>query len=132
MFKIFLVLAVFSQVEARYESVCETIPSKIHLTKEEYSKSKELMRTCEEDVQINKCEGTCASGTQPSAMDRSGFTKDCKCCREGGYRERIITLTKCFDQDGLTLDGSLATMQVTLKEPEGCQCFPCGSELPSS
>ena len=37
---------------------------------EEYNKAKELMRTCEEDVELNKCEGSCASGTQPSAMDR--------------------------------------------------------------
>ena len=33
------------------------------------------MRTCEEDVELNKCEGSCVSSTMPSAMERSGFTK---------------------------------------------------------
>ena len=33
------------------------------------------MRTCEDDVALNKCEGTCASSIQPSAVERSGFTK---------------------------------------------------------
>merc|ERR1712002_661746 len=115
---------------SRYTSSCETIPSKIHITKEEYNKAKELMRTCEEDVELNKCEGSCASGTQPSAMERSGFTKDCKCCREGSYRERTITLHSCYDQDGHKLEGTLATMQVSIREPDGCKCFACGSELP--
>ena len=29
------------------------------------------MRTCEEDVELAKCEGSCVSSTQPSAMERS-------------------------------------------------------------
>ena len=83
---------------------------------EEYSKGKELMRTCEDDVDMSKCEGYCVSTTAPSAMDkwvtsvhfksltaviiitRSGFSKDCNCCRESGYRERTITLQSCYDQ----------------------------------
>ena len=42
---------------------------------EEYNQGKELERTCEEDVSLNKCEGTCVSGIKPSAIDRSGFSK---------------------------------------------------------
>ena len=38
--------------------------------------------------------------------------KDCKCCREVGYNERVVTLHSCYDQDGLRLEGSLAQMQV--------------------
>ena len=71
------------------------------------------MRTCEDDVDMSKCEGYCVSTTTPSAMDklswsleaimiiiitRSGFSKDCNCCRESGYRERTITLQSCYDQ----------------------------------
>ena len=37
---------------------------------EEYGPTKELVRTCEEDVELAKCEGSCVSSTQPSAMER--------------------------------------------------------------
>merc|ERR1711892_1132977 len=100
------------------------------LTKEDYNKEKEVVRTCEQDIDLNKCEGSCVSSTQPSALDRSGFKKDCKCCRESAYKERTLTLQNCYDQDGHKLDGTLGSMQVTLREPDGCQCFGCGSELP--
>ena len=53
------------------ESSCEKLPTRIHITKEEFSKAKELMRTCEEDVELAKCEGSCVSSTMPSAMERS-------------------------------------------------------------
>ena len=83
---------------------------------------------------------------------RSGFSKDCNCCRESGYKERTITLRSCYDMDGHKLEeGSQASMQVpghasrvtchvsrvtisllqvTIKEPSGCQCYKCGSALP--
>ena len=38
---------------------------------EEYSKAKILVRTCEDEVALSKCEGYCVSTTQPSAMERS-------------------------------------------------------------
>merc|ERR1711874_197368 len=114
----------------KLESNCEKLPTKIHITKEEFSKAKELMRTCEEDVELAKCEGSCVSSTMPSAMERSGFSKDCKCCREVGYNERVVTLHSCYDQDGVRLQGSLAQMQVTIKEPSECQCHKCGSSPP--
>ena len=49
-------------------------------------------------------EGVCA---------RSGFTKDCKCCRETGYNEKVVTLRRCYDQDGQLLQGALSQMQVS-------------------
>ena len=54
----------------KLESSCETVANRIHITKEEFSKAKELMRTCEEDIELMKCEGSCVSSTMPSAMDR--------------------------------------------------------------
>jgi len=113
---LFMVLAFIPTLMAiHYENNCETLPSKIHITKEEYGPTKELVRTCEEDVELAKCEGSCVSSTQPSAMERSGFLKDCKCCRESGYRERTLTLHNCYNGDGHKLEGGLGTMQVTIK-----------------
>ena len=123
-----LVMASFATLSmAKLESTCETLPSKIHITKEDFSKDKELMRTCEDDVEINKCEGSCVSTTMPSARERwdhnissfltnhkcfrSGFSKDCSCCRESSYNEKTLTLHNCYDQDGHKLEGSLAQMQ---------------------
>ena len=54
----------------KLESTCETMTNKLHITKEEFNKAKELMRTCEEDIELVKCEGSCVSSTMPSAMDR--------------------------------------------------------------
>ena len=46
---------------------------------------------------------------------RSGFRKDCRCCRESSYRERSVTLTLCYDQDGHKIEtGSMATLQVIM------------------
>ena len=116
---------------ADYENSCETVSSTIHLVKEEYSKGKELVRSCEDEVGLSKCEGYCVSTTAPSAMERSGFNKDCSCCRETSYSERTVTLRHCYDQDGHRLeDGGLSTMQVTIKEPAGCLCFKCGAAPP--
>merc|ERR1711997_489418 len=112
-----------------YESSCETLPSKIHLSKEEYNQGKELERTCEEDVSLNKCEGTCVSGIKPSAIDRSGFSKECHCCRETSYRDRVITLSNCYNEGGHKLTGPMGSMQVTIKEPDGCSCHECGKSF---
>ena len=34
-----------------------------------------LIRTCEENVAVNKCEGQCASSIYPSALNAYGFQK---------------------------------------------------------
>ena len=65
-----VMLTIISLARAEFESTCETLSSKLHITKEEYSKGKELLRSCEDDVPLNKCEGYCVSTTQPSAMER--------------------------------------------------------------
>ena len=67
-----LALSLVAGSRPRLESTCDSLTNKIHLTKEEFNKAKELMRTCEEDVELVKCEGACVSTTMPSAMDRSG------------------------------------------------------------
>merc|ERR1711894_796127 len=111
----------------RYESTCDTNPTDIHLTKDEYDGSTGLLiRTCEENVAVNKCEGQCASSIYPSALNAYGFQKECHCCRESRYRERSITLGSCYDSDGNRLTGSLATMKVTINEPMDCKCLECG------
>ena len=102
---------------AGYENSCETVSSTIHLVKEEYSQGKELVRSCEDEVGLSKCEGYCVSTTTPSAMERSGFSKDCSCCRETSYSERTVTLQHCYDPDGQRIEaGSLSTMQVTKRQ----------------
>lgn len=35
----------------------------------------QLVRTCEGDLAVNKCEGTCTSQLQPSVVKASGFLK---------------------------------------------------------
>ena len=113
---------------ASYENSCSPLSSRIQLVREEYSKGKELVRTCEDEVGLSKCEGSCVSTTTPSAMERSGFSKSCSCCRETNYAEKTVTLHRCYDQDGHRIEeGGLATMQVTIKEPAGCLCFKCGA-----
>jgi len=106
---------------------CETLPSEIHVTKEDIDKSTGLSRTCEQTVKVNKCEGQCSSSIQPSALNSHGFQKECHCCRESGYQQRTITLNHCFDGDGLKLSGAAGSMQVTVNEPVDCQCYSCGN-----
>merc|ERR1711971_380112 len=49
-----LALSLVTGSRPRMESTCDTLANKIHLTKEEFNKAKELMRTCEEDVELMK------------------------------------------------------------------------------
>ena len=115
----------------RYKSTCETIPSRIHITKDEYDSNSLLIRTCEEDAAINKCEGACASSLKPSAFKANGFQKECRCCRESSYRQRQLTLTSCFDGDGQRLTGQLGSLEVTVNEPTDCRCHECGGKRKS-
>ena len=126
-----LLITLLTSALTEYQNSCETLSTSLHLVKEEYSKGKELVRSCEDEVSMNKCEGSCVSTTRPSAMERSGFSKDCSCCRESSYTEKTVTLQHCYDEDGERIQsGSLASMQVTIKQPTGCLCFKCGSALP--
>ncbi|KAI8116354.1 Partner of bursicon [Lucilia cuprina] len=106
---------------------CETIKSEIHLIKEEFDELGRMQRTCNADVIVNKCEGLCNSQVQPSVITPTGFLKECYCCRESFLKEKIITLSHCYDPDGTRLTSQdMATMDIRLREPTDCKCFKCG------
>ncbi|KAF2367986.1 hypothetical protein FHG87_001270, partial [Trinorchestia longiramus] len=105
---------------------CETLPSTIHITQDEHDDSGRMIRQCEEDVVVSKCEGSCQSKVQPSVNTLSGFYKDCRCCRETSLRQREVVLTRCYDADGLQLAGPRSAMKVSLREPADCTCYKCG------
>ncbi|CAH0683051.1 unnamed protein product [Spodoptera exigua] len=109
------------------DEACETIPTEIHVTKEEYDDMGRLVRSCSGEVSVNKCEGMCSSQVRPSISAQTGFSKDCYCCRENYLRERLVTLTHCYDPDGVRLeDEDSAIMEVRLREPDDCKCYKCG------
>lgn len=139
------------------DEICETLPSEIHLIKgillyvcmcqlvclvwayissiidkffhfpEEYDELGRLQRTCNDEVQVNKCEGLCNSQVQPSVITPTGFLKECYCCRESFLHERVVTLSHCYDPDGTRLTTpEMATMDIRLKEPAECKCYKCG------
>ena len=59
------------------------------------------------------------------------FVQDCRCCRETSYRQRQITLTNCFNSDGVRLSGEKGSMAVTVNEPVDCKCHECGKKFDS-
>lgn len=94
---------------------------------EEYDELGRLQRTCNGEVAVNKCEGACNSQVQPSVITPTGFLKECYCCRESFLRERIVTLTHCYDPDGMRLTSEdMNSMEIKLREPTDCKCFKCG------
>ncbi|XP_034238241.1 partner of bursicon [Thrips palmi] len=115
------------RARAENEEACETLPSEIHIVKEEFDELGRLSRTCNGDIAVNKCEGACTSQVQPSVITPTGFLKECYCCRESFLRERVVALTHCYDPDGarLTAEGR-SSMEVKLREPADCRCFKCG------
>lgn len=54
---------------------CSTLPTTIHVIKEELDESGAVARICEGDVQVSKCEGTCSSQLKPSVSSPTGFAK---------------------------------------------------------
>ena len=50
---------------------------------------------------------------------RSGFSKDCNCCRESGYRERTITLQSCYDQVRLRCQHMMMIMMMMMMMMSG-------------
>ncbi|GAB6021191.1 hypothetical protein CHUAL_003816 [Chamberlinius hualienensis] len=111
------------------ESSCETLPSTIHVSKEVTDENGQLLRTCEGEVAVNKCEGTCSSQLQPSVVQSSGFLKDCQCCRESHLREREVVLQTCYNAEGqpLPTGSEHSQLVIRLKEPALCKCYKCGS-----
>ena len=59
------------------------------------------------------------------------FVQDCRCCRETSYRQRQITLTNCFNSDGVRLSGEKGSMVVAVNEPVDCKCHECGKKFDS-
>lgn len=94
---------------------------------EEYDELGRLQRTCDGEVTVNKCEGYCNSQVQPSVITPTGFLKECYCCRESFLKDTLVTLSHCYDPDGVRILASdSATMDLRLKEPAECKCFKCG------
>lgn len=54
---------------------CNTLTSKVHVTKEEKDENGLVYRTCEGDLTVSKCEGTCNSQLHPSVASPTGFKK---------------------------------------------------------
>ena len=53
-------------------------------------------------------------------------SQECMCCRETFLRERVVTLTVCFDPRGNRLHGRKSHMDIKLREPAECRCTRCG------
>lgn len=57
------------------KDTCETLPSTIQVTKEEYDDLGNVVRSCEGTIGVTKCEGSCNSQIQPSVVTPTGFLK---------------------------------------------------------
>nr|AZC86173.1 bursicon beta [Nezara viridula] len=120
-----LILLAVASATADNDEACETLPSEIHITKEEFDDLGRLQRTCSGDIAVNKCEGACNSQVQPSVITPTGFLKECYCCRESFLRERTVRLEHCYDPDGVRLTSNVGVMDVRLREPADCKCYKC-------
>ena len=58
-------------------SNCHSLPSEIHVTKEEADETGNVVRVCEGTIRVAKCEGTCLSELRPSVHSPTGFAKVC-------------------------------------------------------
>ena len=58
-----------------------------------------LIRTCEENVAVNKCEGQCASSIYPSALNAYGFQKVINGLNLLLYKIYIMTRELRFDKN---------------------------------
>ena len=57
-----------------------------------------LIRTCEENVAVNKCEGQCASSIYPSALNAYGFQKVINGLNLLLYKNYILTRELRFEK----------------------------------
>ncbi|EEB18043.1 Partner of bursicon precursor, putative [Pediculus humanus corporis] len=115
---VIILIELTNKISGEKEEFCETLPSFIHIIKEEFDDVGRLERTCSGEISVNKCEGACTSQVQPSVVTSTGFLKF--------LRERIITLTHCYDSDGIRLtEDSRKSMDIKLKEPNDCKCSKC-------
>ncbi|XP_022248944.1 partner of bursicon-like [Limulus polyphemus] len=109
-----------------FEITCTTLPSQIHVTKEDFDVMGNVLRTCEGTLVTSKCEGTCESRVKPSVLTPSGFLKECQCCKEATMVQKDVQLKECYDTDGQRLFGKTAVMTIRLQEPKSCNCYKCG------
>lgn len=70
-----LIVIFLVSVNSEKDEACETLPSEIHIIKEEFDELGRLQRTCNADIAVNKCEGACNSQVQPSVITPNGFLK---------------------------------------------------------
>lgn len=96
---------------------------------------KQLVRTCRGVVDLNRCDGSCASNVQPSVRVRGGFKKECFCCNEGSFKRTSVRLEECF----LPLENNkrimpndnrfgakwMSFMDIEVEEPIDCKCRQC-------
>jgi hypothetical protein len=117
-----------SQESSSHNGNCLSLPSEIHVTKDETDESGNVVRSCEGTITVSKCEGTCRSELRPSVSSPTGLHKECYCCRESTMTFKMFTLTQCFTPDGIkiTHPNNKAVMEIKMKEPNGCTCHTCG------
>lgn len=86
-------------------TACQTLPSTVHVVKEEYNNDGMLGRSCEGDLSVTKCEGTCISKVTPSVVTPNGFLKVniYKHLRELSIIFKEIFLIDYFFPEGLPL-----------------------------
>lgn len=56
-------------------SNCHILPAEIHVTKEDMDETGNVRRTCEGNIIVSKCEGTCRSELRPSVSSPTGLHK---------------------------------------------------------
>ena len=65
----------FTSIYSDDGETCQLSSTSIHIIKEEYDMAGNVVRNCEGDIVINKCEGTCTSSLEPSVTSPTGFLK---------------------------------------------------------
>ena len=74
-----VLLANGQELDSRFDVAdsghCTSHTSTIHVTKEELDEAGNIVRTCEGDESVWKCEGTCSSQSRPSVASPSGLLK---------------------------------------------------------
>ncbi|XP_074659709.1 partner of bursicon-like [Tubulanus polymorphus] len=119
-----LVITLPSDCTPEGMGLCETLQTDMVIPKEktyEYN-GRTIRLMCMGKVRVNKCEGLCVSQVWPSVKHYPGFKKDCRCCREGRLKSRMITLDECYN-GSKQVPGQTVTFFI--QEPIECACLSC-------
>lgn len=74
--RLLLVLMAMAVARCAGGQSCEQQVASIRITKEEYDPvNQALIRVCEGEIRVNKCDGRCQSSLQPSFNSPTGFLK---------------------------------------------------------